>query len=85
MGNTPLPNLKLNFKSNCCNGEKDDVRKDILRPYSPGWFRRSFKTKKRKSKIDEKDSEISKQIASVHFAPPNEEKVPDETIQDVGD
>ena len=90
MGNTPLPNLKLNFKSNCCNGKKDEkdvkvVREDILRPYSPGWFRRSFKTKKFKSKFDEKDAEISKQTTSVHFAPPDEEKVPYETIQDVGD
>jgi hypothetical protein len=80
MGANPsLPNIKVNFKSKCCNAEDDCDDEydgtDLARPESSSRIRKRSKTKECKRKIKKRDIKVVTEPTVVQSEQADEKKI----------
>jgi hypothetical protein len=81
MGANPsLPNIKVNFKSKCCNGEDDIDGTDLERPDTSGGTLKRGKVKVRKRKNGKRDKGMVEKSVVLQSEPPDEKTISDKGI-----
>ena len=80
MGGTPsLPNFSLKFKSDCCNGQEDEVERrygeDMVRRGKRGWLRRSLKASDKRENGESQKCEMVERTACLQFKQADEKEI----------